>query len=283
MADNPQTEVEISSVSGSPTDIRNITGTVSLPTGAATESTLSAQNTLIGAVTETAPANDTASSGLNGRLQRIAQRLTSIFTTQTDGSQQSKIRGNTDGTLIGNSSDALKVTLPAPKTFVVRQSAVQIANGKSMLSIQNATGSAVKVKIREIWIKNVQTAGVAGIISQWELNRFTSHSGGTLLTPRANESSDVLDLSITARTGATISGTEFTFFRWLWSTDEWGAGPSDVESFDHAFQNTNPVYRVQPNMKPITLLANEAIHLKQVFNSTVGTFDIEIVFTEETT
>jgi hypothetical protein len=40
----------------------------------------SAQNTLIGAVNETAPASDTANSGLNGRLQRIAQRLTSLIT-----------------------------------------------------------------------------------------------------------------------------------------------------------------------------------------------------------
>jgi len=36
-------------------------------------------NTLTGAVNETAPASDTASSGLNGRLQRIAQRLTSLI------------------------------------------------------------------------------------------------------------------------------------------------------------------------------------------------------------
>lgn len=34
---------------------------------------------LAGAVDETAPASDTASSGLNGRLQRIAQRLTSLI------------------------------------------------------------------------------------------------------------------------------------------------------------------------------------------------------------
>lgn len=34
---------------------------------------------LFGAVTETAPASDTASSGLNGRLQRIAQRITSLI------------------------------------------------------------------------------------------------------------------------------------------------------------------------------------------------------------
>lgn len=34
---------------------------------------------LIGAVNETAPATDTASSGLNGRLQRVAQRITSLI------------------------------------------------------------------------------------------------------------------------------------------------------------------------------------------------------------
>lgn len=40
----------------------------------------SAEATLLGAVTETAPATDTASSGLNGRLQRVAQRLTTLIT-----------------------------------------------------------------------------------------------------------------------------------------------------------------------------------------------------------
>jgi hypothetical protein len=34
---------------------------------------------LLGAVTETAPATDTASSGINGRLQRLAQKLTSLI------------------------------------------------------------------------------------------------------------------------------------------------------------------------------------------------------------
>lgn len=50
-----------------------------LPSGAATSANQSAEQTLIGAVNETAPANDTASSGLNGRLQRVAQRLTSLI------------------------------------------------------------------------------------------------------------------------------------------------------------------------------------------------------------
>jgi hypothetical protein len=36
-------------------------------------------NTNLGPVTETAPTTDTASSGLNGRLQRLAQRITSLI------------------------------------------------------------------------------------------------------------------------------------------------------------------------------------------------------------
>jgi hypothetical protein len=50
-----------------------------LPTGAATSANQTTDQTLTGAVTETAPVTDTASSGLNGRLQRIAQRLTSLI------------------------------------------------------------------------------------------------------------------------------------------------------------------------------------------------------------
>lgn len=53
--------------------------TSALPTGAATEAKQDAEAVLIGAVTETAPGTDTASSGLNGRLQRIAQRITSLI------------------------------------------------------------------------------------------------------------------------------------------------------------------------------------------------------------
>lgn len=52
------------------------TGTDKIVTGALTESDF---DTKVGALTETAPATDTASSGLNGRLQRIAQRISSLI------------------------------------------------------------------------------------------------------------------------------------------------------------------------------------------------------------
>jgi hypothetical protein len=70
-----------------------------LPSGAATETTLASRlsesdfDTKVGALNESAPASDTASSGLNGRLQRIAQRLTSllaVFPTTIDTNSGSK-------------------------------------------------------------------------------------------------------------------------------------------------------------------------------------------------
>ena len=56
-----------------------------LPTGAATEATLATRlsesdfDTKTGSLTEAPPGTDTASSGLNGRLQRIAQRISSLI------------------------------------------------------------------------------------------------------------------------------------------------------------------------------------------------------------
>ncbi len=47
--------------------------------GLATDTNQVTTNTQIGGVTETSPSTDTASSGLNGRLQRIAQRITSLI------------------------------------------------------------------------------------------------------------------------------------------------------------------------------------------------------------
>ena len=51
----------------------------SIDTKVSTAANQTTLNTRVGDLTETAPASDTASSGLNGRLQRIAQRITSLI------------------------------------------------------------------------------------------------------------------------------------------------------------------------------------------------------------
>lgn len=59
-----------------PSALGTTTAANSLPVTLATDGTFA---TLSGAVTEAAPATDIASSGLNGRLQRVAQRITDLI------------------------------------------------------------------------------------------------------------------------------------------------------------------------------------------------------------
>lgn len=73
-----------------------ISGSVTVTgAGDATAANQVITNTEIGIVTETAPGTDTASSGLNGRLQRIAQRITSLITALGSPFQAGGSIGNT--------------------------------------------------------------------------------------------------------------------------------------------------------------------------------------------
>jgi hypothetical protein len=201
-----------------------------------------------------------------------------------------KLVGNTDNTVIGNVGDRLKVdtTISGTSqeaefaTFIAYAQGIAIGNNKSMISVVNTTGSTVKVKLRSLKIINVQTTAVTGIIADFRLLRCVTHSAGTSITPNACETTDSLSASVTVRTGATI-GTEATgvLRRLQYSTDEWGVGSHDVESNDHVSQLLDNILDTPLKSKPITLLANEGITLKQVTNSAVGTFDIELIFTQE--
>jgi len=85
---------------------------IPLATGASTEAKQDAEAVLIGAVTETAPASDTASSGLNGRLQRIAQRITSLIALIPTSLGQ-KTMANSFAVTLASDQSALSITQTA--------------------------------------------------------------------------------------------------------------------------------------------------------------------------
>jgi hypothetical protein len=89
-----------------------------LPTGAATEATL---DTRTGSLTETVPVSDTASSGINGRLQRIAQRLTSLIALRTSatGTQSSVASSATDVTILAANTARLGASVFNDSTAVL--------------------------------------------------------------------------------------------------------------------------------------------------------------------
>ena len=132
--------------------------------GAATSSLrvdLATDGTVIGAVTETAPATDTASSGLNGRLQRIAQRLTSLIALLPAA------LGAGGGIKVDGSGTALPVSgsLTTVSTVSTITNVVHVDDNSSSLTVDNAalavTGGGVEASALRVTLASDST----GVIS----------------------------------------------------------------------------------------------------------------------
>lgn len=170
------------------------------------------------------------------------------------------------------------VTIEYP-TFALVATAIAVGNNKSMLAIQN-TGTGV-VRIREIWIINDQTTAVTGVAGLFEVRRIASFTAGTVVTPVAYDTADTLPAGISAATGATVATETSLLRQGVWSTDEWGPGTADTESFDHSIQNVTPFFSQPPNGKALTIRQNQGVHIKFATNSTAGAFNLRIIFTTE--
>lgn len=192
-----------------------------------------------------------------------------------DGTNVVQLRLNSDGSVATADRELA--------TFVSTGTSIASAQNKSMISILNADATLV-TKIHEIYVVNVQTSSVTGVTGTFELRRITGHSAGTLLTPVSMDTSDTLDSDITVRTGSTVAGESSNLmWRALFSTDEWGPGSSDVESNDHIFQTMFPIFsrKTDSGTKPLVLRANEGLTVKFATNSTTGSFDIMVVFSQQ--
>lgn len=137
------------------TDVDIVSG---VPTGGTgTVPTLSKTNTLVGAVIEAAPASDTASSGLNGRLQRIAQRLTSLIAlvpaslgSKADAASLAVTQSTEDkavlaavNTNLGTSADAASAT----GSLSAKLRAIATATGSTALDKGVGTGGVSTLRV----------------------------------------------------------------------------------------------------------------------------------------
>lgn len=189
----------------------------------------------------------------------------------------------TEATLAGRLTDAQLRASPVQvnqrdyATFVATAPAVSLAAGKSLLSLLNASSGVIRV--RRVYLVNVQTGAVTGVAAEFQLRRFTGHNAGSVLAPEAHDDADALDAGVTARTGATLSGEAGTYLgRQLWSSDDWGPGTLDTESSDHAAQTLSPAWRFDAPLRPITLRTGQGLTVR-CHAGAAGTFDVSLVFT----
>lgn len=174
-------------------------------------------NTRVGDLTETAPASDTASSGLNGRLQRIAQRLTSVLGslglvsdaawTSGDGTHTALLKAIAAQAISTAPSVVSNSTLSA--TQLLATGSVS-AVGTSALSITVAANSQVvefyNLSDTVIWLSVTGTA-VAATSASIPVPALASGVAGFWVAPPGF----VGTISIIAASG---SGKAFTCWRY---------------------------------------------------------------------
>jgi hypothetical protein len=98
---------------------------------------------LLGAVNEAAPATDTASSGHNGRLQRIAQRITSLIAL-LPASLGQKVMASSFAVTIASDQSALPVTPGVKAAVTVKQAKITVGTSAVRLTTDAAAPSATR-------------------------------------------------------------------------------------------------------------------------------------------
>lgn len=282
----------VSAIQSGSWSLTNISGTISLPTGASTSALQTTGNSSLSSIDTKVPALGQAVMASSVPVTIASNQSTvSVNVAQVGGTATSKNSGVTDaGTqrvVLPTDQTAIPVTTTGGEeaTYTVIAQATIPGNNKSMLAIYNPTGSAYVLKLREMYIRNPQTTATTGVAGKFELHRFASASaptGGTALTVVAHDSGDAIPVSMRASTGDTISGEVATPLDVMWiSTDEWGPGTADVESNQQAIANYLPARAKRDALiKPFYARPGEGIHMKFATNSTAGSIDVVFVFTK---
>jgi hypothetical protein len=113
----------------------------------------------IGSITETAPTSDTASSGLNGRLQRIAQRVASLLPTATaNGTTLSRVNA-------GATTNATNLKASAGQIYSL--SVYNVAAYTVFLKIYNKASSPTVGTDTPVWTIPIPAGG--GFSKVWPM------------------------------------------------------------------------------------------------------------------
>jgi hypothetical protein len=176
----------------------------------------------------------------------------------------------------------MPIKIEQPATFSVVAADIATDNNKSMFSLYNGSGGPSLVKIHEIWIQNTKTTAVTGVIMSLDLRRITGHTGGTNLTIGRYDTTQSPASSIDAKTNASVSGESAVLLdKWVTTNDEWAPGTLDLEGFSAILSHHFPAWASNERTRPIILRDGEGITIKCATNTTVGSFDIVVVFTQE--
>lgn len=170
-------------------------------------------------------------------------------------------------------------------TWRATSQAVAFASAKSMLDLFQAGAGARVERAYRMYQFNNGTTAVTGVLTLMRVNRGTSSTGGSTVTPvKHDTASSALTADVTAGTGRTFGRTD-VFRQYLWSNDEptvSGATMDEWELLIPFAEIWNAGYG-DSNIEPIVCRPGFGVEIQQSGASAVGSNDFEIEFTDAAT
>lgn len=205
----------------------------------------------------------------------MAENYTQVAPNSTGNKMRTRSR-----TIGANTVHEQGVFQAAVDTWYALADAVAFAANKQHISILNASGSGVVVKVRKIFPCNLALAALTGVALRFDFKKATAHAGGTAITPvSADSTNTALPAQVTVRTGATSVTESSLLWPYTCTNDEVGA----TQAFPSAqlMQALNSIPDGN-EIQELTLREGEGLTVKQITSSTVGSFGWLMVFTVET-
>ena len=162
---------------------------------------IASDDAMVGIVTETAPASDTASSGLNGRLQRIAQRVTSLIAL-VPASLGQKTMANAFAVSIASDQSVIPAGGDVAHDGVDSGNPVKVG-GIAKTSLPTAVADADRVNaLHDKFGRQIMRSNLRELLGVQQTQISASTSETTIVTAVASTFLDLYGL-ILANTGAT--------------------------------------------------------------------------------
>ena len=164
----------------------------------------------------------------------------------------------------------MKVTAAVQPLFLALADNVAFAQNKHHISIFNAADSTNIIRLERLHFVNLSLAAVTGVGIRFDVKRTTGQSGGTALTSTPYDTADLSRLNtskVRVATGATIVEGALRY-PVVTNNDEIGLTAATQPGL---LSRVN-VFTSEGNVKRGVLRPGEGLTVKQITNSTVGSF-----------
>lgn len=167
----------------------------------------------------------------------------------------------------------------AMPTYYALADAVAFAANKQHLSIFNNAGSNQMIAIKKLFHINLSLAAVTGVAVRFDVKKTTAQSVGTAITANSADSANPALSGIQIATGATVTEGAI-LYPITTQNDELTAANTAIANYLMQFGNLalegieQQEYRLRPG---------EGMTVKQITNTTVGSFAWLMAFTVEPT